>query len=383
MAGGVTGRTETNKKFFTFTKHGAVPVEQCGARHEEISEPAKDTIPPEHNKTSELTGNPNGSEDVGISKRSTATTVADSDSILPPIVYVTTETPDAEEITATEPMELSGDINMNAFTEEIEERGSCEKTQLKDSLDLNDEDGSNCTESLMNINNIESSPEDCETIQVYDDGYHSASGKSSPCFEEPISRECEEDSSNENLRTFFMAENILDIEGLEFQLASDDSGDLINYVVEDLNTITSVSNNVQTLDNLVHDSNDSEMADFLTYDSKRLPNNFELTPMGTLKCKKKSKKDGKLNTISSKISKRGAKRLPKEELTNTWHNVVRCREYRIKKKEKEFTEMSELDTLEERFRELTEQEQRMKEKIDRLRSSYLRMISEGKVVYMH
>lgn len=63
------------------------------------------------------------------------------------------------------------------------------------------------------------------------------------------------------------------------------------------------------------------------------------------------------------------------------NNVLRCREYRSNKNKKLAQEMDELEVLEEKNRELREQEKKITEKLAQAQAAYLRLIREGRVKY--
>merc|ERR1712013_507879 len=60
-------------------------------------------------------------------------------------------------------------------------------------------------------------------------------------------------------------------------------------------------------------------------------------------------------------------------------NIIRCREYRCKKNEIVLEEMTELEKLEARNNELKQQEQALKDKVKKLKDTYIKLISEGTV----
>lgn len=62
-------------------------------------------------------------------------------------------------------------------------------------------------------------------------------------------------------------------------------------------------------------------------------------------------------------------------------NVVRCREYRKKKNEIMYKGMSELEELEKRNIDLKQRETKMRKNLAHIRSSYLRLIKEGKIKF--
>lgn len=82
-----------------------------------------------------------------------------------------------------------------------------------------------------------------------------------------------------------------------------------------------------------------------------------------------------------KRHKRGQKPMCLKQIKDEVHkkNIVRCREYRVKKNENILEELTELELLEKKNKELREKEIALRERVQKLKNSYIKLISEGRV----
>jgi len=81
---------------------------------------------------------------------------------------------------------------------------------------------------------------------------------------------------------------------------------------------------------------------------------------------------------------KGPKRMALEEIpADNRKNVLRCRQYRRDKNNTLATWADELEQLENRNRELKEQEKKMQEKVEKVQAAYIKLISEGKIKFLN
>jgi len=82
-----------------------------------------------------------------------------------------------------------------------------------------------------------------------------------------------------------------------------------------------------------------------------------------------------------KTNRRGQKRMCLEQIKDEVkkRNILRCREYRIKKNESTSAEESELKLLERENRKLIEHEEALRERVNKLKEIYFRLIQEGHI----
>jgi len=93
-------------------------------------------------------------------------------------------------------------------------------------------------------------------------------------------------------------------------------------------------------------------------------------------------REHKAKTRTKKRHTKGPVQLPLEQIPEeNRNNVIRCREYRKNKTVKLEAGMEELERLEARNLELRRKEERMKEKLDRAQTAYLKLISEGRIKF--
>ena len=62
-------------------------------------------------------------------------------------------------------------------------------------------------------------------------------------------------------------------------------------------------------------------------------------------------------------------------------NVLRCRDYRSQKKQREEKKLTDLQLLEQKHRELVRMEREVKEKRDRVQNAYLALINRGRIKF--
>ena len=62
-------------------------------------------------------------------------------------------------------------------------------------------------------------------------------------------------------------------------------------------------------------------------------------------------------------------------------NVLRCRDYRSQKKQREEKKLTDLQLLEQKNGELVRMEREVKEKRDRVQNAYLALINRGRIKF--
>lgn len=365
MADGITGGTniKSKKTFFTFTKQGAVPLQHHDPQSCHKAKSLNDTKFPNvvdeeavellcankiqkhdgykkdndrENKREWIRNEP--IQSLHISRCNGPQENMEETEDSPPESLPTTNTlPDQPE-TVTE---ISREMSIIVQSDEV--------SMEEESSQVKGVEGPCVPESLPCLE---------EVAQVYDEGYHSSSGKTSPCLDREEINNVEASHYGELEETFcFSADNILDIDGVEFELVPFDSQDFQDGYIS--MAVDEGLPSIRSCEDLGAE-------------------NLELKSVGTLKYSKKKKVYQEQTSLKSK---RGCKRLSKEKLQGTWDHVVRCRDYRIKKKEKEWQEMSELEEMEARNKQLLEEEKNMTMKVNKLKAAYLTMITDGTIVY--
>merc|ERR1712227_356172 len=95
------------------------------------------------------------------------------------------------------------------------------------------------------------------------------------------------------------------------------------------------------------------------------------------------KKGEKRNKRHEVKHRRGQTRIQEHEIVDEEHkkNVERCRKYRDNLKEKEFSQMTELDKLEMENARLVQKEKNMREALERVKTVYLDLIVKGRVKF--
>lgn len=189
-----------------------------------------------------------------------------------------------------------------------------------------------------------------------DEGYStgsSASDRSSPTSsveETDLAVQSMQETNNEISVPVMNIENIMiDAEGIEFTLLDDTNVETSFHPLDVQQPIAAPSGTV------VHTFN--SVADLLKTFSPDQP------------------KQGKKHTTGP--IPQPLEKLPPQNI----NNVLRCREYRSNKNKKLAQEMDELEVLEEKNRELREQEKKITEKLAQAQAAYLRLIREGRVKY--
>jgi len=95
---------------------------------------------------------------------------------------------------------------------------------------------------------------------------------------------------------------------------------------------------------------------------------------------RKTEKKNKRHEVKHR---RGQTRIGEDEIKDEEHkkNVERCRQYRDNIKEKELSQMSELDKLEMENARLAQKEKNMRETLERVKKVYLDLIVKGRVKF--
>merc|ERR1711879_454474 len=82
--------------------------------------------------------------------------------------------------------------------------------------------------------------------------------------------------------------------------------------------------------------------------------------------------------------RRGQIRMEPTEIKDKTHerNVVRCRDYRQTKKEKDMKQISELAQLEEENNRLKKEEEEMRKRLEKYKRIYLDLITSGRIIFV-
>lgn len=234
--------------------------------------------------------------------------------------------------------------------------------------------------------------------EFHDDGYHSANSPSSNGEEdmELDIFDLDKDKTENMLETTsnitqytnepieyvqeFLVNNIIDTDGLDFQLITEDANENTGYTSDDS------SDSWEDLSSKLIDADrdptwhpqDFELKKVAVFDNRDLHQALFPERENILLKKKQpigSKKQHK--------HKKGPKPLPLEKIDDEdkKKNIIRCREYRCKKNESVLEEMTELEQLEERNKELKLQEQAVKDKVKKFKDTYIKLISEGRIIF--
>jgi len=172
----------------------------------------------------------------------------------------------------------------------------------------------------------------------------------------------------------FHVDNIIDTDGLNFEL-----------ITEDCNTSENSSDSWNDLSSkLIDEERDPswhpqnfELKKVAVFDNKDLHHALfpdkEKTPVK--RCKASTKKPQKY--------KKGPVQISLEDIDDEEKkkNIIRCREYRCKKNEIILEEMTELEKLAARNNELKLKEQALREKVKKLKDTYIKLISEGTIKF--
>lgn len=236
-------------------------------------------------------------------------------------------------------------------------------------------------------------------IDIHDDGYHSTDSPSPSSHGEDEEETMEvdlfdldKDKSDKMLGNTiqnteepieyiqeFLVDNIIDTDGLDFQLITEESNESTGYTSDDSS---------ESYDDLSSKLIDAEK------DPTWHPQEYELKKVAVFDNKDlhqalfpedKKLANKKFKSTKKKIIKykKGPKpmNLDKIEDEDKKKNIIRCREYRCKKTETVLEEMTELEMLEERNEDLKIQEQAVKDKVKKMKDTYIKLISEGRVKF--
>ena len=112
-----------------------------------------------------------------------------------------------------------------------------------------------------------------------------------------------------------------------------------------------------------------------------LPTQSKTRPEGS------GRKGGKNNNNNRKGAgrnkhRKGREQQPLENISvENRPNVLRCRDYRSQKKQREEKKLTDLQLLEQKHRELVRMEREVKEKRDRVQNAYLALINRGRIKF--
>jgi len=209
-------------------------------------------------------------------------------------------------------------------------------------------------------------------LEVHDDGYHSMG---SPCSIGETPMELDILGQNKEYIQEFLVDNVIDTEGLDFQLIDDDSN---------LNSDYSADESSNSSDDLSSKLKDTEK------DPSWFPNNFELKKVAVIDNSDvhhalfpDKKKSPNKKRLSNSRHKKGPVPLSLDEIEDEQNkkNIIRCREYRNKKNSAVLDEMTELEKLQETNRELKHKEQMLRDKVKNIKDLYIKLIGEGRIKF--
>lgn len=237
-------------------------------------------------------------------------------------------------------------------------------------------------------------------LDIHDDGYHSTNSPSPSSHGEEEEETMEvdffdldKDKTEKMLgKTIqyteepieyvqeFLVDNIIDTDGLDFQLITEESNGSTGYTSDDS------SESYDDLSSKLIDAEkdptwhpqEYELKKVAVFDNQDL--HQALFPEDKKLANKKVKSTKKKTIIKYK---KGPKpmNLDKIDDEDKKKNIIRCREYRCKKTETVLDEMTELEMLEERNEDLKIQEQAVKDKVKKIKDTYIKLISEGRVKF--
>lgn len=231
---------------------------------------------------------------------------------------------------------------------------------------------------------------------IHDDGYHSTNSPSSSSGEEENMEvdlfDLDKDKTEKMLGNIqyteepieyvqeFLVDNIIDTDGLDFQLITEESNGSTGYTSDDssesYNDLSSKL--IDTEKDPTWHPQEYELKKVAVFDNKDL--HQALFPDREKLTKKKVRSPKRKSIIKYK---KGPKPMCLEKIDDEEKkkNIIRCREYRCKKTETVLDEMTELEELEERNRELKIQEQAVRDKVKKIKDTYIKLISEGRVKF--
>lgn len=208
--------------------------------------------------------------------------------------------------------------------------------------------------------------------EVHDDGYLSMG---SPCSNGETPMDLDILGHDKEFIQEFLVDNVIDTEGLDFQLIDDESS---------INSDYSADESSNSSDDLSSKLIDTEK------DPSWFPNNFELKKVAVIDNSDvhhalfpNKKKSPKKKVQTNNRHKKGPIPLILDDIEDEENvkNIIRCREYRNKKNEAVIDEMTELEQLEEKNRELKHKEQMLKDKVKRIKDMYIKLIGEGRIKF--
>eukprot|EP00092_Neocalanus_flemingeri_P070680 GFUD01086776.1.p1 GENE.GFUD01086776.1~~GFUD01086776.1.p1 ORF type:complete len:228 (-),score=77.12 GFUD01086776.1:140-742(-) len=172
----------------------------------------------------------------------------------------------------------------------------------------------------------------------------------------------------------FLVDNFINTEGLDFQLIDEDSSVNTGYTSDES------SNSWEDLSSKLIDAEKDPSWYSHNYELQKVAV-FDNSELHQALFPKKDKPLNKKKTVNR--HRKGPKPLSLDELDDEEKkkNIIRCREYRCKKTSDVIEEMTELEMLEDKNKELKLQEQEVKDKVIKMKSIYIKLISEGRVKF--
>eukprot|EP00092_Neocalanus_flemingeri_P024802 GFUD01026892.1.p1 GENE.GFUD01026892.1~~GFUD01026892.1.p1 ORF type:complete len:201 (-),score=69.89 GFUD01026892.1:133-735(-) len=169
----------------------------------------------------------------------------------------------------------------------------------------------------------------------------------------------------------FLVDNFINTEGLDFQLIDEDSSVNTGYTSDES------SNSWEDLSSKLIDAEKDPSWYSHNYELQKVAV-FDNSELHQALFPKKDKSLNKKKTVNR--HRKGPKPLSLDELDDEekMKNIIRCREYRCKKTSDVIEEMTELEMLEDKNKELKLQEKEVKDKVIKMKSIYIKLISEGR-----
>jgi len=362
----VTGGPTTEKQIFTFTKFGAVPIKN-GIFKLNSAEP--------------IIQNGIFKLNTSLKKKSYPISIKSTENELPTTSgIIQKEITDPRTVLIKNPSSLSSKTPSTAPA----------KTTTTESLDIEITEENIAPEKIIIQTTDQTSTQLTELTaldhvvehpDIQDDGYHSPGSPGSSTGESSMDIDNFEPEKNEMTNEpieyiqEFIVDNVINTEGLDFQLIDEtDSSIDADYTSDDSS-------------NSWEDDLSSKLID-TEKDPAWYPHNYELQKVAVYDNSdlhqalypKKDKSTNKKKTINR--HRKGPIPLCLDEMDEEKKkNVTRCREYRCKKKDAVLEEMSELEMLEQKNKNLKKQEQEVKDKVKRFKAMYIKMISEGRIKF--
>jgi len=358
VTGGATGVTE--KQIFTFTKSGAVPI-GTGCFQDGIFK-----LNTSLNKKSYFNSN-----QIAKTAPPTDSRITDKEISHPGNTLLGSSSAAPNQYPT--PIGIDIDINPSTQTASIDYQSDpehqSELTTIEPGIQDIHDDGYHSTNSPSPSSNGEEENMEVDLFDLDKDKTEKMFGNTTGYTEEPIEYVQE-----------FLVDNIIDTEGLDFQLITEESIGNAGYTSDD-----SSKSNDDLSSKLIDAEKDPtwcpqdyELKKVAVFDNKDL--HQALFPDGGKLAKKKVTSPKKKRIIKYK---KGPKPMCLEKIDDEEKkkNIIRCREYRCKKTETVLDEMTELEELEARNMELKIQEQAVRDKVKKLKDTYIKLISEGRVKF--